>query len=251
MEDTVMIWHYAEGNEQKGPIDDQEFRRLVDIGTIRASTLVWREDMENWAPWSQVADREMPVPADEDSGVCVECGQVFPAEQLVAYGPSRVCANCKSVFFQKAREGLTSEGTLQYAGFWIRAASWIIDFVILFFVGLLIGMLDNSAAQATPDNPFAAFTPLSVFLMLLNVAIACAYETGFVGRFGATPGKMACGLRIVFPDGGRIGYGRAFGRHFAEWLSAYTIGIGYIMAAFDSEKRTLHDRICNTRVIRK
>jgi uncharacterized RDD family membrane protein YckC len=27
--------------------------------------------------------------------------------------------------------------------------------------------------------------------------------------------------------------------------------IGYIMAAFDDEKRALHDRICSTRVIRK
>jgi hypothetical protein len=25
--------------------------------------------------------------------------------------------------------------------------------------------------------------------------------------------------------------------------------IGYIMAAFDDQKRALHDRICNTRVI--
>jgi uncharacterized RDD family membrane protein YckC len=29
-----------------------------------------------------------------------------------------------------------------------------------------------------------------------------------------------------------------------------TLTIGYIMAAFDSQKRALHDRICDTRVIR-
>jgi uncharacterized RDD family membrane protein YckC len=27
--------------------------------------------------------------------------------------------------------------------------------------------------------------------------------------------------------------------------------IGYIMAAFDEEKRALHDRICSTRVVRR
>ncbi len=246
-----MIWHYAEENEQKGPVDDREFRRLVDIGTIRANTLVWHEGLENWTPWRQVADQEMPVPADEGPGVCVECGQAFPADQLIAYGPSRVCANCKPVFFQKVREGLTSEGMLPYAGFWIRAAALIIDGMILFLAGLLIGMIDNSVGESTPDNPFGAFTPLAGLTMLLHMAVACAYATWFVGRFGATPGKMACGLRIVFPDGGTVGYGRAFGRYFAEMLTGYTIGIGYIMAAFDSEKRTLHDRICNTRVIRK
>ena len=28
------------------------------------------------------------------------------------------------------------------------------------------------------------------------------------------------------------------------------LGIGYIMAGFDEQKRTLHDRICDTRVIK-
>jgi len=33
-------------------------------------------------------------------------------------------------------------------------------------------------------------------------------------------------------------------------LSGMTLGIGYILAAFDAEKRGLHDMICDTRVIR-
>ena len=41
---------------------------------------------------------------------------------------------------------------------------------------------------------------------------------------------------------------RAIGRHFSEWLSSILF-IGYIMAAFDEEKRALHDRICGTRVV--
>jgi uncharacterized RDD family membrane protein YckC len=41
------------------------------------------------------------------------------------------------------------------------------------------------------------------------------------------------------------------GRFSAEILSGLIFYIGYIMVAFDSEKRALHDRICNTRVIYK
>jgi hypothetical protein len=33
-------------------------------------------------------------------------------------------------------------------------------------------------------------------------------------------------------------------------LSAFTLTIGYIMAGIDEQKRALHDRICNTRVVR-
>ena len=38
---------------------------------------------------------------------------------------------------------------------------------------------------------------------------------------------------------------------FAEMLSGMILGIGYLMAAFDDEKRALHDRICDTRVVRR
>jgi uncharacterized RDD family membrane protein YckC len=30
-----------------------------------------------------------------------------------------------------------------------------------------------------------------------------------------------------------------------------TLYIGFLMAAFDAQKRSLHDRICDTRVIRR
>ena len=83
----------------------------------------------------------------------------------------------------------------------------------------------------------------------MSMVIAIAYEVVFVGRFGATLGKMACGIKIVTPEGGQITYLRAFGRYFAKILSAFTLYIGYIIAGFDSEKRALHDRICNTRVV--
>jgi len=49
----------------------------------------------------------------------------------------------------------------------------------------------------------------------------------------------------------KVTYLRAFARHFAEFLSGIILGIGYLMVAFDREKRALHDHICNTRVIKK
>jgi len=81
--------------------------------------------------------------------------------------------------------------------------------------------------------------------------IGVTYATFFIGKYAATPGKMACKLKVVTSDGGQVSYARAFGRYFAEFLSAIIFFIGYIMAAFDEEKRALHDRICDTRVIKK
>jgi len=88
--------------------------------------------------------------------------------------------------------------------------------------------------------------------IVLNMAIALAYESWFLVNKAATPGKMVLSLEVVRTDGGKITWGLAIGRYFAKILSSWpTLWIGYIMAGLDDEKRALHDRICNTRVIRK
>ena len=81
------------------------------------------------------------------------------------------------------------------------------------------------------------------------MSIAISYETLMIGKYGATLGKMAAKVRVVTAEGGKVSYARALGRYFSKFLSIMICAIGYIMAAFDEEKRTLHDRICNTRVI--
>jgi uncharacterized RDD family membrane protein YckC len=58
------------------------------------------------------------------------------------------------------------------------------------------------------------------------------------------------GLRVADQDGKLVSRGRAWGRAFAELLSGMTLNIGYLLMPFDNEKRTLHDMVCDTRVIR-
>jgi uncharacterized RDD family membrane protein YckC len=86
--------------------------------------------------------------------------------------------------------------------------------------------------------------------MIFSTVLGCSYETFFLVKFGATPGKMAMGLKVVRPDGSGIQIGRAVGRYFAKMLSGMILYIGYIMVGFDSQKRGLHDMICETRVIK-
>jgi len=77
--------------------------------------------------------------------------------------------------------------------------------------------------------------------------------------WGGTVGKMACGLKVVRSDGRSLGWGVSIGRFFM-W-NVVTSGIPYlnfvlmmisgIMAGTDAEKRALHDRVCDTRVVYK
>ena len=94
------------------------------------------------------------------------------------------------------------------------------------------------------------FIAVQLIVMFLQISIGAVYTTWLLGRYGATVGKMACRLKVVTADGNKISYLRALGRHFAEWISGMILLVGYIMAAFDGQKRALHDHICNTRVIR-
>ena len=49
-----MNWHYAEQGQQIGPVDDVQLAELVRIGKVNADTLVWRDGLADWMPYSQV-----------------------------------------------------------------------------------------------------------------------------------------------------------------------------------------------------
>jgi uncharacterized RDD family membrane protein YckC len=118
----------------------------------------------------------------------------------------------------------------------------------------IVGSFMPSAVTRRPDMTPEEFLTLALPRLGASISILWAlhatYEAVFVNKLGATPGKLALGLKAVRPDGGPIDLGRAFGRYFAKLLSYIIIFIGYIMIGFDSQKRGLHDMICDTRVIR-
>jgi uncharacterized RDD family membrane protein YckC len=165
---------------------------------------------------------------------------VYFDDELIRFGDALVCGKCKPLFVQKLREGVTVAGEMVYAGFWIRFGAKFIDGIILGIVGFALGSVGGSIGGRGAAVP----------IKFLSNAIGIIYVTYFLGKFGATPGKMACGLKVVRSDNEKITYARACGRFFAEILSSIILCIGYIIAAFDEEKRALHDRICDTRVIK-
>ena len=180
---------------------------------------------------------------------CTECGGSFPADELIPIGGGLVCAACKPVAVQKLKEGVEITGDYHYGGFWIRFAAKFVDGLILYAVAFVAQkIMAMVIAPGLPGHP----NPALIFGGVgIGLGIRAFYNIWFIGKLGATPGKMACGLRVICSDGEKVSYARATGRFFAEILSGMIFAIGYIMAAFDEQKRALHDRICDTRVIYK
>src|SRR5262249_11613176 len=112
----------------------------------------------------------------------------------------------------------------------------------------LIAMLGLGPLRLDPGLVSALIAPVGL-LILVNLAISLGYEVYFLTTWGATIGKRIFGLRVIRADSGPLSPGLAAVRYLGHILSSLTLLIGYIMAAFDEEKRALHDRICNTRVI--
>lgn len=257
-----MDWYYARGVEQVGPVSGEEFQALIARGEIAPDTLVWHEGMTDWQAFSEVerqaavplptSDSEESVytqPASDGSLPCTACGRYFQAQDLVTYEGRYICAECKPLYFQRLREGAPA-GFVSYGGFWIRFVATIIDGFLMTIGHFAILFL--YIAVTTPDFAGGESEAASGWLMQVGQYLwSFGYETWFTGKFGATPGKMAVGLKVVRSDGSRVTYLRALGRCFAKYLSYLLLLIGFIMVAFDEQKRGLHDYICDTRVIRK
>jgi uncharacterized RDD family membrane protein YckC len=253
-----MNWFYAVDDESTGPLAEEAFQAKVADGTITADTMVWHEGMTDWLAYSSIpaglpAELADLVVEQEDSGEaqCCECDTAFAVDDMIHYEGAYVCAGCKTVFFQRLQEGAALPGVVEYGGFWIRFGAKLIDGLILGAVSMLFSSVSSSITGAAFANgSSSAMIAVQMVQMVIQMVIGLSYTVFFLGRFAATPGKMVCKLKVIRSDGAKITYPRAVGRHFAEMLSGLLLNIGYLIAAFDDEKRAMHDHMCDTRVIK-
>lgn len=102
-----------------------------------------------------------------------------------------------------------------YAGFWVRFAAKLLDFIIILpIVGLVfyVGSLSKSA---------------NIYMMIPNLLFGLAFEVVLVKIYGGTPGKLILGLKIIQDNGDNIDWKASFFRYSVEFIIA-VIGI-YVM----------------------
>ncbi|MGD8756363.1 MAG: RDD family protein, partial [Desulfobacterales bacterium] len=233
-----------------------ELQSLIKAKKIDSKTLVWQPGMTEWQALGLFVRSKtrgatasgQPAPPVRKL-LCSECGQAFAEDDMIRFSDVWVCAGCKPIIVQKIKEGVTVSGVMEYAGFWLRFGAWFIDYIILGIGSMIIYLPLTIMGAFSLENP-AVFVSFQIVATIFNFALPAAYEIWFVGKYAATPGKMACKIKVVTADAEKISYARSVGRHFAKYISGLILGIGYIMAGFDDQKRALHDRICDTRVIK-
>lgn len=64
-----------------------------------------------------------------------------------------------------------------------------------------------------------------------------------------TIGQRASDIKLISANGRKVDFGQATGRHFANYLNLFTLGIGFLMFFFSSRSQCLHDSLANTLVV--
>lgn len=118
-----------------------------------------------------------------------------------------------------------------------------IDLFVLYYTLKLCG-LEFGDVLLLPMMPFAAF------IAFLNGGYIAAFTTAG----GQTIGKMLTGIRVVTADEGarthRVTVGAAALRTVGYVISALPAGLGFLLVFLGAERRGLHDRLADTRVVK-
>jgi uncharacterized RDD family membrane protein YckC len=175
---------------------------------------------------------------------------------------------------------MTADG-VRLAGWWWRVLAAVLDSLIISmvatvlafpiwqpvyaaFVDQLQAILNAQRSGAPPPPIFdpTALVPLraQVILTGISLVIGLLYHVTFLRWKGATPGKLACGLRVVPVDRGRYS-GRldwtTVGIRSAIWvlpgmnalLGLFRV-VDAIFPLWHAKRQALHDLAAKTQVVR-
>ena len=234
------------------------------------------------APTAQVADAQQ-APAPEAPAAVAVTAQVAAAPQPAApeapaavgwvqphQQPAGPPPGAWSTYTAAPERGPAAGW--QYAGFWIRAAAWIIDGFILGFVTTILWMVVLAVAAAIGLGAVATsgldstngltqeqvavlgvgIVAATSFLLIMTILVTVLYFVLLWVKRGATIGQSVLGLRVVRrADGGPIGWGTAIVRYIVLCIGFAVIYLGVIWVAFDDRKRGWHDLAAGTLVVKR
>lgn len=191
---------------------------------------------------------------------CSKCGA------LMANGAA-FCSACGQAFSVTVATPpvVVAVPAIQFGGFWLRFAAYLIDSVVILLGAILIstplifltglGALLSQIHVGEELNDAGALFFIGLFLLfgIVSLAVTWLYHALMESsEWQATVGKRAVGIIVTDMDGRRVSFARATGRHFAKIVSnLIPLEIGYIMAGFTQKKQALHDILADCLILRR
>lgn len=118
-----------------------------------------------------------------------------------------------------------------YAGFWKRAAAFIIDALVIWVIMAILFVL--------------AFFP-QILAFILGGFYHVVFETS---PLRSTPGKALMKMAVLKADGTQLTVKDSILRYIMSWFSGCLMGLGYLISLFTQRKQTFHDLVAETIVV--
>lgn len=124
---------------------------------------------------------------------------------------------------------------------------------LLFVVGIIVASLAtflfNDGHAITPDYPW--FTIYQVIVLLILLLTGFVFFGWFWTHGGQTLGMRTWRVRLVNESGDEnVSWRQSALRYIAALLSWLLVGLGFFYCLIDREKRSWHDLISRTRLVR-
>jgi uncharacterized RDD family membrane protein YckC len=146
----------------------------------------------------------------------------------------------------------------RWAGFWVRGIAYFIDLFILSLLYSILALVGRFAMRMSlisihlesPSDELVLF--LSGIYIFIWFLLFCAYFIFFYGYTGQTPGKMLFRIRVLQTNQENLTWKKALQRTAGYFISGPLLfGLGFLLILFHPRKRSLHDLIAGTLVIRE
>ena len=182
-------WWFSVDGEKFGPVDSVELQKLRDEGRITDTTLVWKEGLAAWMPYSSVT--EFP---DRIDGTPPELPKPSETDQLEK---------------------------LPAAKAWHRFLARMID---IWVIGMLVGAaIAYALARVSSSFGLWVVQPGSEYIFgWLVIPISMAIETVLFATFGNSLGKALLGVTVTSLDAQRL----TATQYLRRQLGVYWYGLG-------------------------
>ena len=252
----AQVWFYEKDKKAAGPVTEEELWELLNTGEISKESLVWKEPMEKWLPFSQVHElrippKPKPPPMPEPEEVKVSDDPTFktpeapePPEEEEPY------ENVEKVVFKQPdyQAGETTTMDAEYEEVsqqrpWVRFFARMTDYYVFSLLfSLLLSILfpdfmeqmSQSLTQQTglEDTDDVNFQGI-YFIVIMRIVVTFIWvflEAYTISKFGTTFGKNLLGTRVLDNSGEPLPYDRALKRSYTVWLKG--MGAGFVLISW-------------------
>ena len=250
---SVQVWFYEKDRKPQGPVSEAELWELLNTGVITKDSLVWKEPMEKWLPFSEVP--ELRIPPKPKPPPIPEVEEPPPSDEPVfeaPHAPEKVeepVEHVEKVVFKQPEyqggETTTMDAEVEEVTQvrpWVRFFARMTDYYIFsmlfsllitfLFPGFMESMSQGLTEQSTLEEATTDYNAI-LFVIIVRIIVTFLWvfvEAFTISRYGTTFGKNLLGTRVLNKDGELLPYDKALKRSYSVWLKG--VGAGFVLISW-------------------